>query len=185
MAKRAVKKVKAAFTYGSLHELFILKLQSLYDIEQQLIKALPKLAKAAESAELKTAFEEHLAETKQHALRLEQALRMLGAKVKAEKVDGIRGIVQDGEWVAKMARGEAVDAGLIAAAQYAEHYEIAGYGSAAEWAKLMGHDEVAELLEATLAEEEAANNTLTSLAEGGINERANLSEAELKEAETW
>lgn len=160
--------------FGSLHGLFILKLQSLYDIEQELIKVLPKLAKNASHSDLKAAFTEHLKETKGQAQRLERAFKLLGEKVKKEKVEGIRGIAEDGSWVIKNVKDDAArDAALIGAAQYAEHYEMAGYGTACEWARLMGHDEVAELLEQNLAEEEAANEKLTSLAESGINDEAN------------
>lgn len=160
--------------FGSLHELFILKLQSLYDVEQELIKTLPKLAQSASNRDLREAFMEHLKETRGHAQRLEKAFKLLDEKVKKEKVEGIRGIAEDGSWVMKHVKDEAArDAALIGAAQYAEHYEMAGYGTACEWARLMGHDEVADLLEATLAEEEAANEKLTSLAESGINDEAN------------
>lgn len=171
-AKKAGKKGKQAF--GNLHELFILKLQSLYDIEQELVKTLPKLAKNASSDELRDAFETHLEETKMQVDRLEQAFELLDMEPKKEKVEGIRGIAEDGGWIIKNVRDDAArDAALIGAAQYAEHYEIAGYGTALEWAKLMGHDEVADLLQQTLDEEETANKKLTALAEGGINERAN------------
>ncbi len=160
--------------YGNLHELLILKIQSLYDVEQELTKALPKMAKNATSNELREAFEHHLEETNEHIVRLERAMVILGVEPKKEKVEAIRGIAEDGSWVIKNVRNNAArDAALIAAAQYAEHYEIAGYGSAAEWARLMGHSDVEELLNKNLAEEEAANEKLTALAEGGINEEAN------------
>lgn len=177
--KASSRKAQSKNAYGNLHELLILKLQSLYDVEQELIKALPKMAKNAHNERLREAFESHLEETKMHADRLEQAMELLEVEPKKEKVAGIRGIAEDGGWVIKNIKDErARDAALIAAAQYAEHFEIAGYGSAAEWARLMNHTEVADLLEATLAEEEAANNKLTSLAEGGINEEANDMEKE-------
>jgi ferritin-like metal-binding protein YciE len=161
-------------SFGNLHELFILKLQSLYDVEQELTKVLPKLVKHSSNQELKTAFREHLKETEGHVRRLEKAFKILDVTRKKEKVEGIRGIAEDGSWVMKHVKDDAArDAAIIAAAQYAEHYEIAGYGTAAEWADLMGHDEVADLLKETLAEEEAANEKLSSLAEGGINEEAN------------
>jgi ferritin-like metal-binding protein YciE len=169
-------------SFGNLHGLFILKLQSLYDIEQEIIKTLPKMAKNASNEDLKMAFEEHLKETKGQAGRLEKAFKILGEKVKKEKVEGIRGITEDGSWIIKNVKDNAArDAALVGAAQYVEHYEIAGYGTAAEWARLMGHDEVAELLEASLAEEEAANEKLTSLAESGINDEANDMQESRKE----
>lgn len=155
-----------------MHELLILKLQSLYDIEQELTKALPKLAKAATSEELTEAFETHLEETKGHVARLEEAMRLLDVTPKKEKVAGIRGIAEDGNWVAGHTSAVARDAGLIAAAQYAEHYEIAGYTAAREWAAMMDHTEVADLLDSTLKEEQAANEKLAELAHNGINQRA-------------
>lgn len=169
---KAVQDTFAGKQYGNLHELLVLKLQSLYDIEKQLVVALPKLARAAESRELKDAFELHLNETKGHVRRLEEAMYILGVEPKTEKVQGIRGIAEDGDWTALHTKGAARDAALIAAAQYAEHYEIAGYGSAREWAAMMDHTRVADLLETTLREEEAANNKLSELAHNGINQKA-------------
>jgi ferritin-like metal-binding protein YciE len=169
---KAVKKVVAGKQYGSLHELLVLKLQSLYDIETQLTLALPKLAAAATSDELKDAFESHLAETKVHVTRLEEAMRLLSVEPKQEKTAGIRGIASDGDWVAGHTTPVARDAGLIAAAQYAEHYEIAGYTSAREWAAMMDHQEVADLLDTTLLEEHAAQEKLAELAHTGINQKA-------------
>ncbi len=166
------KKTAARRQYGNLHELLVLKLQSLYDIEQELVKALPKLAKAASSYELKEAFESHLQETKGHVTRLEEAMELLDVTPKKEKVQGIRGIAEDGDWVAGHTSSAARDAALIAAAQYAEHYEMAGYTSAREWAAMMDHQGVADLLDATLMEEQAANEKLSELAHNGINQRA-------------
>lgn len=171
-AVRAVKRMTAGKQYGNLHELLILKLQNLYDIEIELTKALPKLAKAAHNRELRAAFEDHLRETRGHVGRLEEAMRLLGGTPIKERARGIRGIAEDGEWVAEHTRGAARDAGLIAAAQYAEHYEIAGYGTAREWAAMMDHADVADLLDATLMEEENANKKLSELAHNGINQRA-------------
>jgi ferritin-like metal-binding protein YciE len=178
-------KAKKGKSFDSLHELFILKLQSLYDVEQELVKVLPKLAKSASNEELSAAFEEHRKETEGQVKRLEKAFKLLGEKPKKEKVEGIRGITEDGSWILKNVKGDAArDAALIGAAQYAEHYEIAGYGTAAEWARIMEHDEVCQLLEETLAEEEAANEKLNALAQSGINDAANdMAEAEEEEAE--
>ncbi len=171
-------------SFDSLHQLFILKLQSLYDVEQELVKVLPKLAKNASNEELSDAFEEHLKETEGQVKRLEKAFKLLGEKPKKEKVEGIRGIAEDGTWILKNVKDDAArDAALIAAAQYAEHYEIAGYGTAAEWARIMEHDEVQALLEETLGEEEAANEKLNALAQGGINDAANEMVEEEEEAE--
>jgi len=165
--------------HETLHDLFILKLQSLYDIEVELTKALPKLAKNATSPDLQEAFEMHLKETEGHVKRLEQAMKKLGVQVKKEKVEGIRGIAEDGSWVINNVKDDAArDAALIGAAQYAEHYEMAGYESAIDWARMMGHTEVEDLLQATLDEEQAASAKLKALAEGGIDERANDMETE-------
>jgi ferritin-like metal-binding protein YciE len=180
MAKKKTKSGKSG-GYGNLHELLILKLQSLYDIEQELVKALEKMAKNATSDDLREAFEEHREETIEHGTRLERALKLLGAETKKTKVAAIRGLVEDGSWVIKNVRDDAArDAALIAAAQYVERYETAGYGTAKEWAQTMGHTEVADLLDQTLQEEEAANQKLTTLAESGINETA---AAEMEEIE--
>jgi ferritin-like metal-binding protein YciE len=177
-------KAKKGKSFDSLHQLFILKLQSLYDVEQELVKVLPKLAKNASNEELSAAFEEHLKETEGQVKRLEKAFKLLGEKPKKEKVEGIRGIAEDGTWILKNVKDDAArDAALIAAAQYAEHYEIAGYGTAAEWARIMEHDEVQALLEETLGEEEAANEKLNALAQGGINDAANEMVEEEEEAE--
>jgi len=116
-------------------------------------------------------------------LRLEEAMRLLDVEPKKEKVAGIRGIAEDGDWVAGHTSPMARDAALIAAAQYAEHYEIAGYGSAREWAAMMDHQEVADLLDTTLKEEEAANEKLTELAHNGINQRASGTPMEEAEQE--
>lgn len=173
--RSAAKKVKKAVTgpqYKNLHELLILKLQSLYDIESELVKALPKLARAATSYELKEAFESHLTETKGHVTRIEEAMRLLDVKPKKEKVNAIRGIAEDGDWIAGHTTSAARDAALIAAAQYAEHYEMAGYTAAREWAAMMDHQDVAYLLDTTLLEEQAASEKLAELAHNGINQRA-------------
>lgn len=170
--RKARKRTPASPQYKDLHELLVLKLQSLYDIEAELIKVLPKFAKAAASYELKEAFQMHLQETKSHILRLEDAMQLLNIEPKKEKVAGIRGIAEDGDRVAGRTTMRARDAALIAAAQYAEHYEMAGYAAAREWAAMMDHPEVADLLDATLSEERAASERLTELAHNGINQRA-------------
>ena len=177
MIKKTKKKTPAR--YADLHDLLVLKLQSLYDIESQLVLELPKLARHATSVELRDAFEKHLEETKNQVARLEQALEEIRSPVKKSKVEAIRGLAKDADWMIKNIKDEkARDAGMIAAAQYVEHYEIAGYGSASEWAKLMGHDTVAELLEESLAEEKAADEKLSELALSGVNERANTMHSE-------
>ena len=157
----------------NLHEAFIDELRDAYDAEKQLTKALPKLAKKARSKELKSAFENHLKETENHVTRLEQVFESIGKKASGKHCDGISGIILEGKNVMEEDFDEsAMDACLIAGGQRAEHYEMAAYGSLIAWAKAMGHDEAAGLLEETLEEEKAADEKLSSLAEGGINERA-------------
>jgi ferritin-like metal-binding protein YciE len=158
---------------GTLHDAFLDELKDSYDAEKQLTKALPKLAKAATSAELRDAFESHLEETRGHVERLEQVFELLEEKARGKHCDGIAGIIEEGSSVMGESFDETtMDACLIASGQRAEHYEIAAYGTLVAWAKTMGHDEVAVLLEETLNEEKAADEKLTSLAEGGINRDA-------------
>jgi ferritin-like metal-binding protein YciE len=153
--------------------MFIDELRDAYDAEKQLTKALPKLARAAVSDELREAFESHLTETQGHVTRLEQVFASLEEKPRGKHCDGIAGIIEEGKNVLDEDIEEsAIDACLIAAGQRAEHYEIAAYGSLVAWARAMEHTEVADLLEETLQEEKAADEKLTSLAEGGINEEA-------------
>jgi ferritin-like metal-binding protein YciE len=164
----------------TLHDAFIDELQDAYDFEKQLTKALPKLAKAATSEELREAFESHLEETQGHVKRLEQVFESIGEKAKAKHCDGIAGIIEEGKNVMEEDFDDVtMDACLIAGGQRAEHYEMAAYGSLIAWANAMGHDDAAALLEQTLEEEKAADDKLTSLAEGGINEEAaNLAHAD-------
>lgn len=158
---------------GSLHDAFIDELRDAYDAEKQLTKALPKLAKAAASDELRDAFESHLEETRGHVERLEQVFASLDEKVRGKHCDGIAGIIEEGKSVMEEDFDEqAMDACLIASGQRAEHYEMAAYGTLVAWANAMGHTEAAELLQQNLDEEKAADEKLTALAEGGINEAA-------------
>lgn len=158
---------------NNLADLFVTKLKALYDIESQLVKALPKMAKKATDSKLAESFKKHLAETKVHAQRLEKIFRMLGLKPQKTKVEAIRGLIKDGEWVMKNVNpDEARDANLIAAGQYVEHYEMAGYGSAREWAEMLGETDAAKLLSQTLEEEKAADEKLNQLAMSGLNEKA-------------
>lgn len=176
MATKAKKKSRSKSSgpkksqYDSLHDLFILKLRSLYDIEQEITKALPKMAKAATNPELRDAFTMHLEETRNQAARLERAFEILGVPAKKEKVEAIRGLAKDTEWCIKNVKNrEARDAVLVASAQFVEHYEIAGYGTALAWSELMGHTEVTDLLQETLDEESATDEKLSGLAETKIN----------------
>jgi len=157
----------------NLGDLLVTKLKALLDIETQITKALPKMAKNANDPELKKGFEKHLKQTQGHVKRLKQAFKLLGMKAQKITVDAIRGLIKDGEWVIKNVKGpEALDANLIAAAQYVEHYEMAGYGSAATWANELGYTEIADLLNQTLEEEKQTDEELTSLAESRVNEKA-------------
>ena len=158
---------------GTLHDAFINELRDTYDAERQLTKALPKLAKAAAAATLRDAFESHLEETQRQIERLEQVFESLDEKVRGKHCAGIAGIIEEGASIMEEDFDEAtMDACLIAAGQRAEHYEIAVYGTLVAWARAMGHDEAADLLQQNLDEEKTADEKLSSLAEGGINQSA-------------
>ena len=157
----------------SLQDAFIDEVRDAYDAERQLMKALPKMAKAASSASLKSAFEAHLRETKGQVTLLERAFASLGEKVRGKHCDGIAGIIEEGKSVMEEDFDDAtMDACLIAAGQRAEHYEMAAYGSLIAWAKALGHGEAAGLLEKILEQEKGADATLSQIAESGINRRA-------------
>ena len=158
---------------GTLHDAFIDELRDSYDGEKQLTKALAKLAKAASSPQLREAFEAHLEETQGQIERLEQVFALLEEKPRGKHCDGIAGIVEEGKSIMEEDFDErTMDACLIAAGQRAEHYEMAAYGTLVAWARAMGHTQVADLLQATLDEEKAADEKLSGLAEGGINQGA-------------
>ena len=158
---------------GTLHDMFIDELRDTYDAEKQLTKALPKLAKAATNAKLRTAFETHLQETQGQIDRLERIFQSLDEKVRGKHCDGIAGIIEEGKSIMEEELDETtMDACLIAAGQRAEHYEMAAYGTLVAWAQAMGHTEAAKLLQQTLEEEKAADKKLSGLAEGGINQSA-------------
>jgi ferritin-like metal-binding protein YciE len=158
---------------GTLHEAFIEELRDTYDAERQLVKALPKLAKASSSPGLRAAFESHLEETRGHVDRLEEVFASLEEKVRGKHCEGIAGIIEEGKSIMEEEFDDAtMDACLIAAGQRSEHYEIAAYGTLVAWARAMGHQEAADLLERTLEEEKAADQKLSSLAEEGINQDA-------------
>lgn len=156
---------------GKLKEFFHDEIKDIYWAEKKLVQTLPKLAKAATSEELRTAFTNHLEETKGHVSRLEQVFELLGEKAQAKKCDAMEGITEEGASIIEDTEdGTAVrDVALILAGQKAEHYEISTYGGLAQIAQTLGLDEIASLLEATLAEEKAADDKLTDLAEGSIN----------------
>src|SRR4051812_40700562 len=158
---------------NDLHELFLDELADVYSAENQLIKALPKMAKAAESQELREAFEAHLEETRQHASRLEQVVKELDETLKRKTCAAMKGLVEEAqELMQEQKDSSALDAALIAAAQKVEHYEIASYGTLCAWAQQMGHREVLELLQQTLGEEKQADEKLTTIAESLANEKA-------------
>jgi ferritin-like metal-binding protein YciE len=157
----------------SLHNLMLEEIRDLYDAEKQLVKALPKLAEKATSPQLRAAIEHHLGQTQGHVQRLEQAFGLLDQKPKGEHCAGIAGIIDEGsDLLDSDYEGVVKDAGIIAGAQRAEHYEIAAYGNVIAWAKAMGHEHIASLLHETLDEEKSANEKLTALGEGGINQQA-------------
>lgn len=156
---------------SELHELFLDELADILSAEQQLTKALPKMAKAAKSEELTAAFESHLAETENQIQRLEQVFASLDEPVKSKECKAMKGLLEEGkEMMEEMKGSPALDAALIAAAQKVEHYEIASYGTVCAWAEKMGHDEAAELLSATLDEEKTADEKLTAIAESTAND---------------
>ena len=158
---------------GTLHDAFIDELRDAYDAEKQLTKALPKMAKAASSPQLRAAFQAHLKETRAQVERLEEVFESLDEKVSGKHCDGIAGIIEEGKSVMEEDFDDVtMDACLIAGGQRAEHYEMAAYGTLVAWARAMGHEEAAVLLQETLDEEKAADEKLTSLAEGGINQDA-------------
>jgi ferritin-like metal-binding protein YciE len=155
----------------TLQALLVEELQDLYDAEHQLLKVLPELAKAANGEALRAAFSSHLAETRTHVTRLEDVFVILGASVTGRHCAGIAGIIEEGARLLKHSGidGAVLDAGLIAGAQKAEHYEMCGYGTCVAWARTLGLDQVAARLEETLEEEKAADQTLSDLAEQEVN----------------
>lgn len=155
---------------NTLKDLYIHELKDLYSAEKQLIKALPKMAKAATNEQLAAGFKEHLEETKEQAARLEQILKSHGQSTRGPKCKGMEGVVAEGsEMIEEEADEEVRDAGLIGAAQRVEHYEMAGYGTARTFAEMLGDTEGAKLLQTTLDEEIATDKKLTKLAKSVIN----------------
>ena len=158
---------------GTLHDAFIDELRDTYHAENQLIKALPKMAKAASNPRLAAAFRAHLEETRGQVARLERVFASLGEKVSGKPCDGMKGIIEEGKSIMEEDfDDETMDACLIAAGQRAEHYEMAAYGTLVAWAQAMGHTTAARLLQQNLNEEGAADKKLSGLAESGINQRA-------------
>ena len=155
---------------NSLRDLLLEELRDLHSAETQLVDALPKMAEAASSNELKTAFEHHLEQTRGHVSRLENIFQEIGEKAAGETCEAMKGLIKEGEVLIK-AQGPADvrDAGLIGAAQRVEHYEIAGYGTARSFARRLGDQRVASVLQETLNEEAEADKKLTSIAESQVN----------------
>jgi ferritin-like metal-binding protein YciE len=157
----------------TLKDLYIHELKDLYSAEKQITKALPKMAKAASNKKLAAGFEEHLEQTKEHVARLENILTSHDESTRGPKCKGMGGLIKEGDEVIEDGAGDEVrDAGLIAAAQRVEHYEIAGYGCARTYAELLGDPDGAELLQTTLTEEADTDKKLTNLAQSVINIRA-------------
>ena len=156
----------------TINDLFLEELKDLYSAEHQITKALPKMAKAASTEQLRQAFENHLEETKGHVNRLEQIFETLGNSGKGKTCEGMKGLLSEGsEIIGEVEKGDVRDAGLISAAQRVEHYEMAGYGSVRAFAELLGHPDVVKLLDATLKEEEAADQKLTQISKA-VNNKA-------------
>lgn len=168
---------------NSLKELYIDELKDLYSAENQLVKALPKMAKAAQSDELRKGFEGHLEQTRGHVARLEKIFANLDESPKGKKCKGMEGLITEGgEMIEEHDKSDMRDAGLISAAQRVEHYEIAGYGCVKTYATLLGEESAAELLEQTLQEEKETDQKLTGMAES-INVEAASEESEDEESE--
>jgi ferritin-like metal-binding protein YciE len=187
MQKQATKKTakkqaqpKSAEVDSTLLEFFTDEIKDIYWAEKHLVKILPKMQKAATSEELQNAFADHLETTKEHVSRLEQVFELLGEKVQAKKCEAMAGITKEGEdIIEETEKGTATrDVGLILAGQKVEHYEIATYGGLAQLARTLGKNDVAEILETTLAEEKEADKLLTDVAENSVNYQAAESDAE-------
>ena len=158
---------------SSLQELFHETLKDIYFAEKKILSALPKMAKAAQSEDLKAAFQKHETETEEHVARLEKVFEEIDETPRGKTCDAIMGIIEEGQEVMKEFKGEpALDAGLLAAAQAVEHYEIARYGTLKTWAMELGLKQSVKLLETTLSEEKKTDETLTKLAESEVNQHA-------------
>ncbi|HEY4284530.1 MAG TPA: ferritin-like domain-containing protein [Chthoniobacterales bacterium] len=157
----------------SLETLYVEELRDIYNAENQLLKALPKMAKAASASELKQAFEDHLEQTKEHVERLEEIFEKLDKKPTGKTCKAMKGLVEEGsEIIEEDGEEHVIDAGLIAAAQKVEHYEIASYGTVRTWAEILGEDDAVELLQQTLDEEGETDKRLSELAQDLINVEA-------------
>jgi len=163
--------------HKNLKDLFSETLKDIYFAEKQILRALPKMAKEAASPELKQAFETHRDQTEGHVERLNEVFEQLGRPARGKTCEAIVGIIEEGQEVMKEYKGKpALDAGLLAAAQAVEHYEIARYGTLKTWASELGLNDAVELLEETLAEEKKTDQTLTRIAESAVNQHAEAAE---------
>lgn len=173
-SKKAETETTEIAEESALNELFVDELKDIYWAEKHLAKALPKMAKAATSDELRTAIETHLAETENQITRLESVFESIEEKAAAKKCDAMEGLIKEGESIIEDTEDGSItrDAGIISAAQKIEHYEIASYGTLKTLATTLGYDEAAELLDATLQEEKKTDGLLTEIAEAGINQNA-------------
>ena len=157
----------------TLDDLFLDTLKDIYYAEKQIVKALPKMAKAAQSPELKAGFEQHLQESEGHVERLEQVFELIGKPARGKTCEAILGILEEGKSIMEEFKGSpALDAGLVSAAQAVEHYEITRYGTLKTWAQQMGNLDAVRLFDATLKEEIATDKKLTQVAEGEANRKA-------------
>lgn len=169
---------------GTAEELFVEELKDLYSAEKQIVKALPKVAKAVESEELREAIEEHLEQTRGHVERLDRAFEILGKRASGKTCKGAQGLIEEGaELIDEIEEGAVRDAALISALQRVEHYEIAAYGTVATFAEAMGQSEIHELLGETLQEEKDADETLTEISHGVNSEAMEGAEEEEEEIE--
>ena len=167
----------AAKQEKTLDDLFEETLKDIFYAEKKILTALPKMAKAAQSEELKEAFQKHEKETEEHVSRLEKVFELIETAPRGKKCEAIEGIIEEGAEIIKEFKGApALDAGLVSAAQAVEHYEIARYGTLKRWAEMMGLDQAAQLLEETLEEEKNTDATLTELADASVNQMAEAAE---------
>jgi len=172
-AKKASRPAARRTEPKDLGDLFMETLKDIYHAEKQILRALPKMAKAAQSSDLRRAFETHTQETRRHVERVEKIFALAGKPPKAKPCHAILGLVEEGDEVMKEFKGsDALDAGLLAAAQAVEHYEMSRYGTLKSWAEQHGMHEVARLLGETLAEEKHADQLLTQIAESNVNRMA-------------
>ena len=163
----------------SLRELYVEELKDLWSAENQILKGLPRMIKAASHPQLKRAFTKHEAQTRMQVKRLERICKELGEKPTGKKCVGMEGLIQEGkDLIKEKPEPDVLDAGLISAAQHVEHYEMAGYGTVRTWARLLGYENQAQLLQQTLDEEQATDLLLTDIATSGINIDADEAEEE-------